>query len=309
MTGHPPTDLPQGFTRFPHGSMRCTVVSDGILTLGSARGVFPNADPDQIDELLVRHYLPTNVVHGNQNVLVVDVDGTLVMFDSGVGTDPALGVKEFGGDTGLTIPNLRAAGIEPAQIDVIALTHAHPDHAWGLADADGKRLFPNAKIAVGRADFDYWTDLSRVPDAPSEHQRAQIIGAHKNLTAYSGDLILLDGGETLVPGIRAIATPGHTPGHMVYEITSDGETMICWGDLCHHQVLLLEHPEWNFMFDYDGAAATSERIRIYDFVDSHRYAVLGYHFPFPGLGHLRRDPGGYTWLPTNLPQRLPDPAR
>lgn len=308
MTGSPPTALPPGFLRFVHGSLECTVVTDGIVTLGPARESFPNADRGDLDALLSRHYLPTDVTHFDQNVLVVNVSGTLVMFDTGVGTDPELGVKNFGGHTGLTIPNLRLAGIEPEEIDIIALTHAHPDHAWGLVDAAGRRLYPNATVAVGRADYEWWTDLSRVPAQPSEHQKDQIRGAHKNLTAYDDALLLLEGGEELVPGIRSVRTAGHTPGHMVYEITSGAETMICWGDLCHHQVLLLEHPEWNFIFDWDQALATSERIRIYDLVDEQRHWVFGYHFPFPGLGHLRRDESAFTWLPANPPRALPEAA-
>ncbi|WP_284981556.1 MBL fold metallo-hydrolase [Arthrobacter sp. efr-133-TYG-118] len=309
MTGHPPTELPPGFARFEHGSLQCTVVSDGIIRLGPARESFPNAEPAEVDELLTRHYLPTDAVHLNQNILVVNTGDTLVMFDSGVGTDPELGLKTFGDEAGLLIRNLRAAGIEPEQIDLVALTHAHPDHAWGLADGAGAPLFPNASLAIGRADYQHWTDLSRVPDAPTEHQQDQIKGAHKNITAYDSRLILLDGGEQIAPGIRAIATPGHSPGHIVYEITSGDQTMICWGDLCHHQVLLLEHPEWNFMFDHDGTGATEQRVRIYDYVDANRYAVFGYHFPFPGHGHLRRDPGGFTWIPSDLPRRLPERSK
>jgi glyoxylase-like metal-dependent hydrolase (beta-lactamase superfamily II) len=161
-------------------------------------------------------------------------------------------------------------------------------------------------VAIGRADHAYWTDLSHVADAPNEHVRDQFLGAHKNLGAYADRLLLLDDGDQVVSGIRAIATPGHSPGHMVYEITSDGETMICWGDLCHHHVLLLEHPDWSFRFDFDGPAATRQRRRIYDLVDSGRYRVFGYHFPFPGVGNVRRDPSGFTWLPADLPRRRPD---
>lgn len=301
-----PTALPEGFARFTHGGMGCTVVSDGIIELGAARDSFPNAAPDQVDELLTRHYLPTDTVRLDQNVLVVDTGSALVMFDSGVGVDPDLGRKTFGDKTGLAIANLGLAGIAPADIDIVALTHAHPDHGWGLAAPDGTRLYPNATVAVGRLDHQWWTDLTRVSDQMSEHQRDQVIGAHKNLTAYDGDIVLLDGGEQIAPGVEAIATPGHSPGHMIYNISSGDQTMICWGDLCHHQVLLLERPEWNFIYDHDGAQATSQRKRIYDLVDAHRHAVFGYHFPFPGLGHLRRDPAGFTWLPSNMPRALPE---
>ena len=165
MTGE--LGLPPGFTRFRFGDLACTVVSDGIIKLGPARESFPNASPAEVDALLARHYLPTDAVLLDQNLLVVEVGGTLVMFDSGVGIDPEFGRKEFGDQTGYATANLRAAGIDPADIGMIALTHAHPDHAWGLADPSGARRYPNARLAVGRADYEWWTDLSRVDEQPT----------------------------------------------------------------------------------------------------------------------------------------------
>lgn len=309
MTGHLVHTLPDGYLHFRYGNLPCTVVSDGVLVLGPARESFPNADPAVVDELLTRNYLPTDTIRLNQNLLVVEVDGTLVMFDTGVGRDRSLGRKEFGPGTGQAVSNLRRAGIEPEDIDLIALTHAHPDHAWGLADEEGRPVYANARVAVGQADFHWWTDLTRLRDDMTEHQRDQILGAHKNLSAYEGALFLLTGGEELVPGIRAVATPGHSPGHMVYEIRSAGRTMVCWGDLCHHQVLLLQRPDWNFVFDHTAADATAQRIATYSRVDQGRLDVFGYHFPFPGLGNLRRDSAGYTWLPADLPRRPAEDGR
>ena len=302
MNGRPPTDLPAPFTRFRHGTFSCTVVSDGVLTLGPAHVNFPTADPAEIDALLTAHYLPTSDVRLNENILVVDTGDQLVQFDAGVGVDPALGRGFFGPGTGQVILNLRAAGIDPADIDIIAITHTHPDHVWGLVDADGTPVYPNATIAVSREDFDYWTDLSHITSAPNQHMRDHFTGAHKNLLPYAAAdrITWVSDGTQIAPGITAIATPGHSPGHVVYRITSDSETIICWGDLCHHQVLLLQHPEWAFQFDYDQAAATAQRRRVYDLVDTERAAVLAYHFPFPGLGHLKRDGEGYAWLPMEL---------
>lgn len=307
MSSQPPSSLPNPIARFRHGHLPCTVVSDGVLRLGPAHLNFPTADPAEIDALLTAHYLPTADVRLNENVLIVDTGDQLVQFDAGVGVDPQLGRGFFGPGTGQVVPNMRAAGIDPADIDILAITHAHPDHVWGLVDADGVPIYPNAKIALTRADFDYWTDLSRVSDAPNQHMRDHFTGAHKNLTPYAeaDRIIWITDGTDIAPGISAVTTPGHSPGHVVYRITSDGETMICWGDLCHHQVLLLQHPEWAFQFDHDQAAATAQRWRIYDLVDNERAAVLAYHFPFPGLGHLKRDGAGYAWLPSELERRQP----
>lgn len=310
MSAHPPTDRPVPYARFRHGEFECTVVSDGLLEMGAARGNFPTADPAEVDALLVANHLSPEDVRLNENILIVDTGAELVQFDTGVGTDPALGRGFFGPRTGQAVLTMRAAGIDPGDIDVVALTHAHPDHAWGLVDPDGRPLYPNAVLAVHRAEFEHWTDLSKVASAPDEHRKDHFRGAHKNLMPYAeaGRVRFVDDGDEVATGIRAVATPGHSPGHVVYTITSGGETIVCWGDLCHHQVLLLQRPDWAFQFDFHGPDATAQRRRIYELVDRGRHAVLGYHFPFPGLGHLRRDGDGYTWLPSELERALPATA-
>lgn len=307
MSTHPPTDRPAPYARFRFGGFECTVVSDGMLEMGPARGNFPAADPAEVDALLTDHHLSPEDVRLNENILIVDTGSELVQFDTGVGTDPALGRGFFGPRTGHAVPAMREAGIDPADIDVIALTHAHPDHAWGLVDPDGRPVYPNAVLAVSKAEFDHWTDLGKVGSAPDEHRKDHFRGAHKNLMPYAeaGRIRWVEDGDEVATGIRAVATPGHSPGHVVYTITSGDETMVCWGDLCHHQVLLLQRPDWAFQFDFDGPGATAQRRRIYELVDEGRHAVLGYHFPFPGLGHLRRDRDGYTWLPSELERALP----
>lgn len=289
--------------RFQHGSLSCTVVSDGVLEMGPAHVNFPTADPAEVDALLSEHYLDPQMVRLNENLLVVDTRDALVLFDSGVGVDPALGRGFFGPKTGRAVAALRAAGIQPADIDIVAITHTHPDHVWGLVDAAGEPVYPNATVVASREDFDYWTDLSRVDSAPNQHMKDHFIGAHKNLMPYleRGRLRFVGDGEVVTSGVTAMATPGHSPGHLVYLIEDSGETMVCWGDLCHHYVLLLQRPEWSFQFDYEKARATEQRWRIYDFVDTNRHAVFAYHFPFPGLGHLRKVGTGYSWLPTEVP--------
>jgi glyoxylase-like metal-dependent hydrolase (beta-lactamase superfamily II) len=292
------SDGSAGWARFRHGEFDCTVVSDGVLEMGPARDNFPQADPAEVDALLEAHDLPLERIRLDQNLLIVDTSDQLVLFDTGVGTIAELGVHVFGPQTGRAVGNMKSAGISPADIDVVALTHAHPDHCWGLLDADGEPLFPRARVVVSEADYTYWTDLSRADTEANQSVKRHFLGAHRNLTAYQGRLDLIGDGDEVAPGITAIATPGHSPGHVVYEITSAGRTIICWGDLCHHYVLLLQRPDWAFQFDYDNRAATAQRRRIYELVDRRQDEVLAYHFPFPGLGRLERDGDGYRWSPS-----------
>ncbi|HEX4252527.1 MAG TPA: MBL fold metallo-hydrolase [Pseudonocardia sp.] len=294
------TDRPAAWTRFRHGELECTVVSDGPIHLGPARDAFPGAEPAELDELLQRHYQPTEQVSLEQNLLLVEAGGQLVLFDTGVGTNLDLGRGFFGPQTGRAIPNLRAAGVEPADIDIVAITHGHPDHCWGLVDDDHRPLYPNARIAISRTDYEFWTDVSRIHDGMTDHMKDHFTGAHRNLTPYRDRLLLLEDGDQVADGITAIATPGHSPGHLVYSVSSAGQTMLVWGDLCHHQVLLLKRPQWGFVFDHDGPAATAQRLRIYQLADEGRHTVFAYHFPFPGRGHLLRDGDEYTWLPLPL---------
>ena len=273
--------------------------------------IFPDADPDEVDALLELNHLSPDKVRLNQNVFFVDTGDRLIQFDSGIGVDPSLGRGIFGPTTGLLLPNARLAGIEPEDIDIVALTHVHPDHAGGLVDADGIPLYPNARIAVSREDFDYWTDLSHLEFAPDDHIRGQYLSAVKNLTPYARQdrIIWMDDGASLVPGITAIATPGHSPGHRVYLIESEGCTIVCWGDLCHHEIILLQRPEWGFQFDHDQPAATAQRQRIYEMVEANRHQILAYHFPFPGLGNIKKAGTGYAFVPTDLARALPQEAR
>jgi glyoxylase-like metal-dependent hydrolase (beta-lactamase superfamily II) len=287
-----------GWIRFRHGEFDCTVVNDGVLEMGPARDNFPEADPAEVDALLEAHGLSPERIRLDQNLLVVETSGRLVLIDTGVGTVPELGVHVFGPQTGRAVANLKAAGISPADIDLVALTHAHPDHCWGLLDPLGEPLFPRARVSIAEADHRYWTDLSRACAAPNQSVKRHFLGAHRSLSAYEGRLDLIGDGDEIAPGITAIATPGHSPGHLVYEITSGGRTIVCWGDLCHHHVLLLQRPDWAFRFDYDGPAATAQRRRIYELVDRRRDEVLAYHFPFPGLGRLERDGDGYRFSPS-----------
>jgi len=284
--------------RFRIGEFEATVVSDGALPLGDPAPAFPASPPEEITSLLRAHYLPTDAAIVEQNVLVVNTGRHLVLFDTGMGESMGAQSRMFGPTTGKMLRNLRAAGIEPGQIDLVCATHAHCDHIWGLVDTKNRRVFPNARVAISEADLRYWTDdgNKRGP----EFMAVFIDGAKKNLAPYRDRMIMVRDGQEVVPGITAIAAPGHTVGHHVYAITSGGRTMVNTGDLAHHQVLLLRKPMWEFAYDTDPKQSAQSRSRMLDRFATDRTAILSYHFPWPGLGHVAREGDAYEWLPAPM---------
>ncbi len=291
-------NLPPAWYRFRIGEFEATVVSDGRLPVGGLAPSFPAVPPEEMSEMMRAHFLSSDTLMLEQNALVVNTGRHLVLFDTGMGESMGQHSKMFGPTTGKMLQNLRAAGIEPGQIDVVCATHAHCDHVWGLVDAKNRRVFPNARVAISEADLRYWTDdgNKRGP----EFMAVFIDGAKKNLGPYRDRMIMVRDGQEVVPGITAIAAPGHTVGHHVYAVSSGNQTVVNTGDLAHHQVLLLRRPMWEFAFDTDPKQSAQTRSRMLDRFATDRTAVLSYHFPWPGLGHVSREGDGYEWQPAPM---------
>jgi glyoxylase-like metal-dependent hydrolase (beta-lactamase superfamily II) len=256
--------------------------------------------PGAIDSLMKSAFLSTEKLSLDQNLLVVNTGEKLVMFDSGTGRSKNLALKHFGDGTGRARKNLLASGIDPRNIDLVILTHAHPDHSWGLVDEQQRPLYPNARVAINTKEFEYWTDLSKVATVSDEHAKDQFRGAHFNLTPYRDNIVAAVDGKEVIPGVRAIASPGHSPGHMAYAIESGGDTIINLGDLAHHHILLFERPRMEFLFDYDPQQAVKSRLAMLDYVSKEGHQVLAYHFPFPGRGHVIRRGDGFAYVPTPI---------
>jgi len=291
-------ELPPAWHRFRLGEYELTIVSDGFLPLGKPEPAFPASPPQEIQALLTREFLQPDAATLEQNALILNTGRQLILFDTGMGDSMGPASQMFGPTTGRLLRNMRAAGIEPSQIDVVALTHAHCDHCWALVDADGNRNFPNAQVAITETDLTFWTDDAnkRGPDFMVPF----IDGAKKNLAAYRDRMIMVRDGQEVVPGVTAIATPGHTLGHVVYVISSGNSVLVNTGDLAHHHILLLRRPMWEFSFDTDPKLSAQSRSRMLDRLASDRHAVLSYHFPWPGLGHIRKEGEGFAWIPAPM---------
>lgn len=284
--------------RFRWGEFEATVVSDGHLPLGRPAEGFLGAEQRQLEQALERAFLPADNIVLEQNALVLNTGRALILFDTGMGDSMGAASQMFGPTTGRLLANLRAAGIEPAQITHVVLTHAHCDHCWALVDARGNRNFPNAQVVVSEADLRFWTDDAN-KRGPA-FMEVFVEGAKRNLHAYRDRMVMARNEQPVVPGVTAVATPGHTVGHMVYAITSGGRTVVNTGDLAHHHILLLRTPLLQFAFDTDPAQSAQTRRRMLDRLATDGHSVLSYHFPWPGLGRLSREGEGFAWHPAPM---------
>ena len=223
-----------------------TVVSDGPLPLGPPKGTFTGASDDDIKKMLTDNFLsPDNIVL-EQNSPIVNMGDKLVLFDTGMGTSQA-----FGPTTGRQQKSMAEAGIKPEDIDAVVFSHAHIDHIGGVVDSSGKVLFPNAQFYIAQSDFDYWTDEGKLGSPLKDF----VIHARKNLMPIRDKLVFYKDGQEFLPGIQALAAPGHTVGHTMFLVTSDGKSFAFLGDLTHHQILLMEHPRMEFSYDTDPKQA------------------------------------------------------
>ena len=201
------------FYRFKLGAFEGTVVSDGTLPLGPPGSSFSGLNPDEVARQLESNFLPLDNVVLEQNALVINTGDRIVLFDTGMGTS-----KMFGPTTGKLVNSLRQAGIDPASVDALVMTHAHIDHIGGVMSDAGTNHFPNAQIYISQSDYDFWTDEAKL----STPAKAFVEHARKNLVPNRDRIRFIKDGEEFLPGIQAIAAPGHTVGHTIFMISSGG---------------------------------------------------------------------------------------
>ena len=285
--GPPQAGNPTHFS-FTFGQARLTVVSDGSLQLPTG-GLGVNADPAEVKAFLEAHFLSPEVNYSHTNHLVIDLGEARVLVDIGSG-------NRFLDTAGRLMGNLEAAGIDPASITHLVVTHAHPDHIWGIRDDFDENILPGAQLFRGERERNHWMQDGLVDRVPPEMQQF-VLGAVNSIQAEGTDWTLMQDGFEVAPGIRVIDTPGHTPGHRSVIRESDGKQLIALGDSMSHAWTNFAHPDWYNEFDMDGAATVATRRRLLDMAATDRMAVLGYHFPFPGVGHVMRDGDAYRFVP------------
>jgi glyoxylase-like metal-dependent hydrolase (beta-lactamase superfamily II) len=280
-----------GWYRMMLGGFQVTALSDGTVKLPVDK-LLTNIKPATIDSLLARQYLKAPVETSVTGYLV-HTGSKLVLIDTG-----AAGL--FGPTLGKLVANLRAAGYQPEQVDEVYITHMHPDHVGGLVAADGKMAFPNAVVRADQREAAMWLSTENMDKAPAD-AKGFFQGAMASLKPYAdaGRLKTFDGQTELVPGIRAIPARGHTPGHTIYAVESQGNKLVVWGDLMHVAAVQFALPATTIQFDVNPKEAAPARIKQYADAAKNGYYVAVAHVSFPGIGRLRADGKGYDWIPAN----------
>ena len=271
---------PAAFYHFQHGEMQISVINDGPLGFGDGRKLMKEMTMDDMAKRLESNFLVADNMVLEQNITVVNTGSKLAVIDTGMGAS-----KMFGENQGRLPANLKAAGIDPAAVDAVILSHCHPDHAGGLVDAAGKSVFPNAQVYVNETDFKFWTDEKNLEN---KDLKPFIELARANLLPHKDKMTFIKGGQEVITGITAVDAPGHTLGHTIFMVSSGGKNLAVTADVGHHYVLMVETPKIEFVYDMDSKQAVQTRLKTWDMLATDRIPFIAFHFPWPGLGNLSK---------------------
>jgi glyoxylase-like metal-dependent hydrolase (beta-lactamase superfamily II) len=283
-----------GFYRFKIGDFQATVISDGYGELPVGPVFAMNVSEGELAPVLNANFMRP-MVQVTNNVLVVDTGEELILVDTGFGEKIG---PSFGSFPGLEA-NLRRAGIGPESIDLVVTSHGHLDHIGGLVTRSGALAFPEAQFVFVDTEWNYWTGSryeSEVNSSPMPDPfKKATIAAAENLPPVADQSRFVKQGGEIASGVHYIAAPGHSPSHASILFTSGNEQFMHMGDIAHNPVTSLQHPEWTPLFDYDPAQAIKSRKAILSRVATDRIMVMGYHFPFPAIGHVVPYDAAYRW--------------
>jgi len=279
---------------FQVGTFECIVVSDGTVAYSDpAQFFFVNAPKERLKKVLRDHNL--DIAKWKEYVspypsLLINTGQHLVLVDTGAG--------DMEPTTGKLIPNLRAEGIEPEDIDTVILTHAHPDHIGGNIDSEGKPAFRNARYIMWEDEWDFWISRPNLAalDISESGKEWFIRYARDHLLPIQNQFDLADHEMEIVHGIRTVAALGHTPGHMAVSITSNNEQLLYISDAVIHPIHL-EQPNWYTKYDLAPEQVITTRHLLLDRAATEKALVHAFHFPFPGLGYVIQKEEGWRWQP------------
>jgi glyoxylase-like metal-dependent hydrolase (beta-lactamase superfamily II) len=283
------------FYRYKVGDILVTVVSDGKNVFKLEDSFITNAKKDEVNAALEKAFMPRDMMTIYFAPVVLNTGGKLVVIDTGNGAVSNANSKGANGQFGA---NFVAAGFDPKAVDTVVISHFHGDHVNGLLTADGTPTFPNAEVLVPATEWKFWMDDGEMSRAPAGRMQGLFknnrnifeAGLKKKVTPY-------EWGKEVAPGLLAVETVGHTPGHTSYVLSSGSGKVFIQSDVTNNPNPFATNPGWHAFFDQDADVAEKTRRRVYDMVVAEKLQVQGFHYPFPGLGNVEKDGSGYRVIP------------
>ena len=277
--------------RFRVGDAIVTAIHDGVASR-PLEGFIRNATVDELKAAMSEAFLPTERFTIPFTTLVVQSGGKLVLLDTGNGDSGAP-------TTGLWMSNFRAADFDPAQVDMVVVSHFHGDHINGLRLKDGTAVFPRAEVKVAAAEWDFWMDDARAAAAP-DGMKPAFANVRRVFAPMAKDVTRYQWGQEVAPGITTVAAGGHTPGHTAFAVTSGSGRLLVMSDTTNNPQVFVRNPDWSAIFDMDADAARATRHKLLDMAASERMQTSFYHAPFPATGFIARDgEKRYRMVPAN----------
>jgi glyoxylase-like metal-dependent hydrolase (beta-lactamase superfamily II) len=275
--------------RFKLGAFEVTTILDGFVQGNGPHPTFGNNQPaDVVQALVTAHGLPATRHENPYVVTLVNTGKELILFDAG---NPKGRMKTAGHLSDLLV----TAGYNPGQVDIVVLSHGHPDHIGGLM-AEGKPLYPNARYVFGATEFDYWNKGESIPDARKATRDLFMSQA----APLAEKATMIKPNDEIVTGIRAARAFGHSPGMLAFHIESEGKRLYNWADTANHYIISIQHPEWHVAFDQDRDMAVDVRKKTFDMVSADKIPVVGFHMPFPSVGWVEKTATSYRWVPASF---------
>ena len=287
-SGSPLNPKGQKFFKFKVGDIEVTQVFDGLVARDHDPGFVKNASLDDLKASMKAAKLPDEKLLIPFTITVVKIGERTIMFDSGNGTGGAPG-------TGKLAENLKEAGIDPAKLSTIVVTHFHPDHIFGLMTKENGQIYAGTEIIVPESEYKFWTDPALIAKLPEGRrglaQRIQAtMPTWKNIKQATA-------GKEVVPGVHAVLTPGHTPGHTSFLMASGGKQLFVLGDVTNLPAYNMINPGWHLVFDQDAPLAEKTRRETFDRAIAEKLICTGYHWGMPGAGTVAKDGNGYALVP------------
>ena len=284
-----------GFYRYKVGSFECTSINDGARSFPMPDTFVRNVPKEEALAAAEAAYMPKGMVTVPFNPQLINTGSKLILIDCGNGI---ANLEPSKGAVGRTLQNLASAGVDPKSVDVVLMSHLHPDHTNGIRALDGSMAFPNAEIMVPAKDWEFWMSEENAAKAESNQMmKNYFANVRKIYAGIESKVTRYDWGKEVVSGITSIAAPGHTPGHTAFAVASGDSKVLIQSDVTNIPEFFLRNPDRHVAYDVEPATAQETRHKFYDMAAAEKALVVGFHFTFPSIGHVEKDGPKYRLVP------------